>query len=351
MMLEGAQDAEGQPLELVFPTNEFASDIRIYQASAINLLSGLANEDPQTVVQRVQYYERDVLTMSNSREDILPLDKAAAQVVNLKNLVGYGARHEREPHPYYGNHNTPFARRMVQHFQFEHTVRGSFGFMITSRVINQPIVVQTNFFNDSPKDLTELSSVQVPPDERAVMERIVRGLWLVERAAEQMNYELLVQQYASGLNGDMCRVISKMGASDLRPLGYHILWSPKLAPSEDVAAIERVQIGDRGRRILKDAADALKEYKPDPVIIFGNVVGLLSRGNPSGEQVDRSVVVRWANRPEGSRSVDIVVPLNKDAYAIAIEAHRQWTPVQVQGIAAKVGNTWRLSEAKDFRTI
>jgi hypothetical protein len=346
-IFEGDEDAEGKPLEIVFPRDQGASDIRVYFASVINLLSALRDEEPQDVVRRIKHYDSDIFMLFNIDGDTVPLDRAVDQMEALQSMVGYAARSESDPRPHYENYQTPFALRIIKHCRFEHTVRGSFGFAVTSRIINpmSRVTYEQHPLPDMPP-----TTVMVPPEERSVMERIVRGLRLAETAAQQMDPQLIVREYSSGFNSGMCRAAMRLKADHYPPIECRILWSPKLKPSADVADVQKMAINERARNYLQDASEKLRVLQPETVTIRGNVVGLLSRGNPFSDraEVERLVVIRWVNRPSAGRPVDIIVALNKEEYALALDAHRKWTPVQVTGVAAKVGNEWRLAQAHNF---
>lgn len=349
-VFQGSEDAFGEPLEIVLPRDDDAKDTRVYQASAVNLMSALQNEDPQTIIRRIRNYDSDVFTLLNvddTSKESLSLERAVKQVSALKGLVGYSALSELDPKPHYSGYQTPKAHRMIDHYRFEHTRQGSFGFAISSRIVN-PV----SMYTQERMPFIDIPITTALPEERSVMERIIRGLRIAETAARNVDSQLIVREFISGFNSGMCRMTVKLKQDHFGPIECEILWSPKLKPSEDVAGVQKILISDRAQTFLREAAGILRQLKPETVTINGNVVGLLSRGNPFDDapDIERQVLIRWTNRPEG-RPVNVIVSIGKQDYEFALEAHRKWMLVQVTGIVAKVGNEWRMAAARNFGPI
>lgn len=352
-VFQGNQDAYGEPLEVVLPRDNTSSERTLYQASAVNLLSALSDEDPQTVVQRIKYYDSDVFTIYNTdvqSRDSIPLQRASRQIAALRRLVGHSAWAEYDLSPYHESKLNSLGRRMIGHYSFEHTVRGSFGLTICSRISSNIFApVQLSFWNPFFTN-SEDETIQLAPTERRVMERIVRGFTTVELSVRQSDPSILVDEYTSGFNANMCNAASALHQDHLGPIRCNVLWSPKLAPSKDVVESRNTELGDKGVGYLKAAAKKLRDFTPEPTRVLGNVYGVIANGRPfdNDETTERFAVVLWENR---DRKVRILIPVDRAEYEIAYECHRTQTPIEALGVVAKVGNEWRMSETISFKTI
>lgn len=231
---------------------------------------------------------------------------------------------------------------MVEHYRFGHTFAGSFGFTILSPIIHLPTpYVQMNLFGEAPPE-------PVPPIERRVMERIIRGLSNTRQAVRGNDPQLLIREYASGFNGNMCQSIVRMSQDKRVPIEYKVFWSPKVKPADDVDETQSFELSELSYDYLEYAANELKKLKPEYVTVRGRIVGLSSKDNPLGATAHRSVIIRGRYR-EDMRPVDIIVELNKDDYVTASQAHIEWVIVEVNGVLSRSGYNWRLTDATDFK--
>jgi len=345
-VFRGEVDGEGEPLEIVLPRNPNARDLNIYLENAVNLLSALADETVQDTVRRIAYYDRDVLRVRNLETDehnSITLRMATQQVHELREMVTYAACSEHEPKPYFLSGQIGIAKKMIEHYRFGHTFSGSFGFTIESPIVRIPSeYVQMRLL---PED-EELPG-PVMPIERRVMERIVRGLATTQQATKNMDSQLLIREYSSGFNSNMCQSIVTM-SRDKRPLEYTVLWSPKIKSPDDIQDVRLVRLVERSYEYLAYAAQELRRLKPQYVTVRGRVTGLTSKDNPLGASSKRSIVVRGTF--EGiARPTDILIGLDRDAYVTADKAHMNWYTVEVDGVISRIGNVWRLSDPSNFR--
>ncbi|MDM8526783.1 hypothetical protein QUF58_01115 [Anaerolineales bacterium HSG24] len=348
LVYKGSNDALGEPLEIVLPRNQNASDSNIYISSAINLLSAITDETPEVTVKKVKLYDTDVLDIRNletGERDSISLQLAAQQIQEVKHLIAYSACSEYDPQPHYKRQLTS-AKKMINHYQFGHTKQGSFIFTIESKIIREPTrYAQLRFL---PKDEDDMEPR--PPLERRVMERVVRGLLTTKQATTEKNIEILVNAYFYGFNSKMCNAITKMTQNQSDAIEYRVMWSPKIKPSLDVMDFESVTLNSADYHYLSKAELALKDVKPEKTTIKGMVKGLDSEGPPLGkEDTQRSVIIKWIERPYRARPVNVQVMLNKNEYTLAHKAHIEWIPIYVTGFLQETVSTRRLGSPENFR--
>ncbi len=353
LVFRGSTDIDGNPLELVLPADPRVPDIGYYLSGAVDILSAVENLPPQLVAERVKFYDRDVLKMRNLEtgdEDSITLKLAAKQVSELKGLIGYAACSDQDPRPHFDN-LLNIGKKVIERYRFGHTFSGSFGFTIESPPIGKPTIYTQAMQPPLDPDWAEEQEIMLLPFVRRVMERVVRGLLFTQDATRQSDVSILVDRYGTGFNSKMCASIVRMSKPKALPLEYRVQWSPKIEPSSDVIDPGTIRLSAVSYEYLEQAEQILRTLEPKVVDVQGLVTSLRSQDDPLEVGSARSIVMKWINRPMGERPVGIIVPLNRDDYLSASEAHINWQTVQVTGIAQKVGNTWRLSDPRGFRIL
>lgn len=349
IVLHGIADANNKPLELVFPKDGQAPEQESYVMKAIELLAALNNDPIQLVAQNIVYYDRDMLYVRNTQtddQDALPFVLATDQIIHIKQVIAYSACSEKEVRPYFVTQNLA-AKRVMSDFRFGHTFTGSFGFTIEApKLPDPPKFVQ---------EVLDLGENFPPPPvnvpfERRVMERIARGLQFSKQAENERDHRVLIREYASGFNSNMCSAIVGMSPDKDPIVEFRIAWSPKIKAGEDIAGMKPIRLRKDGYDILEFAAKQLKSLEPQTVKVVGHVRALTSSDNPQSLGTRRAVVIRGAY-PGVRRAVDIIVELDRDGYAKANDAHISWRNVEVTGTITRSGAAWRLSNAQDIRVL
>ena len=193
----------------------------------------------------------------------------------------------------FGGKNEPFfrsalqkARKVLDHFQFGHTVRSSFGYRIESKIIADSHV-QYDMFADKPEPIV--------PHERKVMERIYKGLVATDRAVYTGDLSLLTEGYEAGLNANMCTALLNMAGDRRDPIEYSFKWSKKITVSDELATTPQIKISGDHLEYLEAASEQLYRQNPAYVSIEGLVTDLSSKGDPESEELDgRSVTIQRA---------------------------------------------------------
>jgi hypothetical protein len=354
----GHEDADGEPLEIVLPKSTRSVEARFHLASAVNLLSAMGQDDPETIIARIKLFDYDVLRIRDietGQFNSIPLKLAAHQVNAMKNLVAFSACSEDEARTHFVTYQIKNAKEMLDHYRFGQTFSGSFGYSIESKLIREPSrYFQTQMRFDERinghEDEDDINPVLLPI-ERRVMERIVRGLVLTQQYSEQESVDGIVEQYHSGFNANMCEAIVDMSEKKRMPIECNILWSPKIQPSRDIAKVKSVQLNARSYQQLEIAAVKLRNTQPQEIVIKGRVTDLSASDNPLGNpDAKRSVIIKWTYRPSG-RPIKIIVSLDKSDYLTAIEAHQNWWTVEITGILQRAGNIWKLARPHGFAVV
>jgi hypothetical protein len=347
-VFQGPLDLNGEPLEIVLPTDEQSHDREMYIRSALNLLSALSMQTPEVIAQHIRGYERDILHISNiniGSQGAIGLTLAAMQVLSIKQILAYAACSERQPRPSFPGISKNSAK-IVEGFQFAHTVHGSFGFVIESPVGDQQ---ELPLFSET--EPIDIQKYIIPPIERRIMERLVRGLLSLQQALLRHDPSFISRAYAAGFNANMCRAMLKMSDHYRVPIEYKISWSPKIPPSDDIAHVEPIVLEGEAYSYLSQALTDLKNIPPQETTIIGHIIGLISRDNPmASDETPRLVMIRGINRNDRT-TISIGVVLSIEDYRLALDAHLHWQQVEISGELTRVGNTWQLSFYHDFNVL
>lgn len=351
----GTSEAHTQGFEVVLVADPARSDYWNYLQRAVELLSALNNEDSAQTLRRIQFVDTDVLSVRNVETggyDSISLELADRQVTQLKQLIKFAASSEKEPRPFF-NQSLRIGEAMAKHYRFGQTFRGSFGYTIQSplrhlsqRLMSQQPENQPSLFDEEPESFEDII---LPPFERRVMERVVRGLENTRLASSLRSPEILVTEYGSGLNGNMCLTLIRAAHIPDRVMEYSVLWSPRVKPTEGLDEHKATVLNEVSYGILAAAAEELRTIQPEVHRIRGRVTNLGSESDPLSESTaTREVAIKWTNRPEHGRPVKVIVRLDREDYVLAHKAHLSWSTVEVTGVVEKVGPTWRLVDPKDF---
>lgn len=347
----GHEDVNGDLFEIVLPQKDGSPEYPIYVMHTIEILSSLADKSRELIIQEIQSVNRDVMLVrevnSNGGTSI-PIESAAKQIPNLKQLVAYAACSEKNQKTHY--RDSTQGKDMAKHFRFGHTSNGSFGYRVESSV------GEKTQFQENTRQLRQLQIFEeqeievIPPLERRVMERIVRGLAATAETVQIGDLDPLLKGYAAGFNANMCYALLKVSEGHNEPIEFNVTWSKKIPVSKDVTQHCNIRIDRSHLGFLKTASQQLKKIEPIQTSIEGLVTALSSEDDPRGDDVEeRAVIIRVATGKHKSRKMRIA--LGKRDYEQAHRAHIDWKTISVTGVMQYIGSHWYLSDPQDFQII
>ena len=340
-LFHGHEDFEGRPFEIALYKDTEAPDFPLSVYHSLNTLASLNKKTPDSISQDILTFDRDILVVhvdKDAHTTAIPIEDAATQIYELKQLVLYGATSERSCRQHYDTW-LPSARATLDDFSFGHTVAGSFGFRLEAKLVSGQPINEPAFPGFEPR-----------PMSRIVLERIMRGLAATEQAVSESNTRPLVEGYRMGFNSNMCEAIAKISQDYARPVQYSIKWSRVFDASDDLANVRQVEIHPVHRKYLERASKELAFRESTFATVEGVVRSLDSKENPrSDDAAGRAVIIRGGTKGERWRQIHLI--LEKDDYLAAIRAHDEWKTVSVRGYLSKVGAKWVLDEPEGFEII
>ena len=341
LLFRGYEDIEGRPLEIALHKDSQAPDYSLSVYHSLRTLASLNRMSQEMISQEILTFDRDILVVrvdDAADSTAIPIEEAASQITELKQLVLYGATSERSRRKHYDTW-LPSARTTLDEFAFGHTVAGSFGFRLEAKLVGE-----------QSSDEPALAGFEPRPLSRIVMERIMRGLAATEQAVSDNSTRPLLEGYKTGFNSNMCDSIVKLSQDFARPVQYRMKWSQMFDVSEDVEEVTEVEIKGVHRQYLERASKELALRESSYATVEGVVRTLDSKENPRSEDTaGRSVVVHGGAKGEKWRQIHLI--LEKEDYLTAIRAHDDWQTVSVRGYLTKVGAKWVLQEPEGLNII
>lgn len=318
--------ADSDQLELILPAREHYADIQERIRQAVSSLSQIEDRQFEEVCADLVATNADSLLVRlqvSSESDSIPVAHAARHVKAIRNLLLYAGCSEIQARPHFEQPSTA-SFELLAGFEFCHTYKSSFGFEI-SNAITKP--ASTADFFDTPV-------------RRRMIERIARGVQLLDTAVNKEDPKVLIESYESGLNARMCDALVDIGLEGQLAFDIGIDWAASLAPSEDVLAFQDRRIGEAQISLLKYASEQLKIVKPKLERIDGLVVNLHCVADPKEGHAKRTVAVRVDHPQHGT--IEVKLSLGSDWYLLAINAHSKGTKISAIGELQRKGNTWSL---------
>jgi len=328
------KEIEGQSIPVYLPT-EKNTHYASYLEAALQTISALSGASPASIAADIRNRQRDILRIRTHTEDTegIPLSIAAEQIRQLKRLFAYGALAEAssKPQPYYLSTSQKAVQEILHKYQFGHTFRGSFGFIIRSPEYEQP-----SLFDGMP-----------PPWERRTLKRIARGLQLTQQAVKEHATDILVEGYKEGFTAEMCEAFSVIGLRGEHQTTVTFNWASAL-PIADQELPTDFTLSHAHYEYLRDAAEKLKKQEPQETIIEkAFVIDVGVTDNPAKPQTSRSILLRWYDITQDQTHLARLSLSAKD-YTKALKAQHDWLPVRVKGILVRKKGYWVFRSYSSF---
>ncbi len=328
-------------VELVVPTSVETSETVKRLDGALETLSQVEGRDRIEVITAVRSIGFDVVKSRVPDEqvygDTINLKQASSYTARMRELLAGGATTEIMPGAYFWRVKKK-GSEYAENCRFGHTFKGSFGFTIESPVLQNTHLV-----------LPGMEEFQEPPFERRVIQRLARGIRVLQEAASIEDPGVVVKAYETGLSANMCEYLADL-VEQTSPsgLGFSFTFSPEW-PTEP---FREAFIGPRHIQVARIAAKAMREQLPPrPETVNGRVIRLQNEADPtdlSDVTLAREVVIHWESE---DGDLNVKVALSPSDYLAAAEAHPRGQSVEVKGALERRGWRWIIVSPTDFRIL
>ena len=326
--------SENDKIEMPLSTRRDSYDSERLIADALRTLSQLDDRNASQILDDINSIGfdriRSIIPDEFVRSDTINLSVAGDFLSRARQLIITTATTELQPSAFFGR-VTKEAIAYTERCRFGHTFRGSFGFTIESPVVR----------NDEPS----LPVVdQVPPFERRVVQRLVRGFTNIKIAEDSENSGIIAEHFRTGFNANMCDALIDLLEKTTDRLKFEIAWSPEWQPPADISQVGTFAIKPSTIELVRDAARSLRRVETARnYTVVGQVIRLKSEHNPADllDLSPREVVLQWNSPDFGALNVKVI--LSPPDYIIAVEAHKSGRSISVSGLLERVGRSWILS--------
>ncbi len=347
LVFEGKSPYIDDTVTIVLPSRTDFADYQLRLVDCIRMLSQHLQEAPDTLIQKIAHWDRDVLKIRvvspRSNEQLLPLDFASKLIDKYREFVAFAATTETTPKRFYAK-VTNAGRDFVGNCMFGHTFVGSFGLTIECPLDLAPA-------------LPLLDLPQLRPFPRAVTERIATGYRNITTAVVNENPDVIVNSHRTGFSGNMCEILTDIyELLDGREMEQKVIWAPELTPPQHLSEAQTlVKIDFRSYKMLK-AASAVLQTVDEPnedKTIEGRITRLKSEKPPLNTEefaiALRTIVILWEIEKQQPLSIHIELPL--ELYRSACDAHKNGQRIRVKGKPKKIGKFWTLTDHHDFEVV
>jgi hypothetical protein len=320
-----------ESMELVVPTSDIFYDSREKIRQIILALALIERFSPIDICSKIIGINYDSLLIKLQIDPIsgtIPVEAAPKHIGAIKNLIIFAACSEINRKPYY-DEPISGAVKLISSFKFCHTFEGSFGFEIASEITN---------YSDT--------NTMIAPVQRKIVERIAKGLILLQSAVDTEDPMSLIGSYDSALNSKMCDALSDIGLSGEVPFKFDIQWASSIEPDENLKIFNEITISEAHVSVLKYVSEQLKIVKPYGTQISGYVVNLHCINDPKDNQSRRTIELKVNHAEHGK--ILIKMDLAAKWYLLAIDAHTKGVAISAKGILQRKGSTWMMDAITDM---
>jgi len=277
---------------------------------AINTLSQVEGKDRNEIASDIRSIGFDVV---RSRvpdelvfEDTIHLDQAVSYTANIKKLLAASATTEITPDLYFFRVKKE-ASQYAENCRFGHTFKGSFGFTIESPVTPnvEPVFPGME---------------QMPPFARRVIQRLARGIKVIQEAVETQDPAVAVRGFQTGFSANMCEEFANLVQYTAPSgMGFGFLLSPEWPAPQ----LGELWVGPQHVEMSQVAAKSMREQAPmQPLEIYGRIIRLQNEADPQDlldQTHEREIVICWKSDEFGDTSVRL--SLGPADHLAAVEAH------------------------------
>lgn len=322
-------------MELLLPSSDNFADAKARIADAVTALSQIEGKTLRDMSLELQRTNRDSLRIRLEVDEdavSIPLNHAPHHIQGIRNLFLYSACSEVKVERHFEAPLT-MASHFIEECEFGHTFKGSFGFVVSTKLLNP----------------NETADVFNRPFSRRSIERIVRGFQSLKKAVSEDDPDFLVDSYEVGFNARMCDAINDIALHGEVFFDCEVSWASNTPPPEDLASFRTVHIGSSEVSVLAYAAEHLKAVEGRSEEIIGKVVNLHCARNPSDDTSKPVIAIKTRHPTYGL--IEVRMRLGSNRYLKAVEAHTNGKEVRVRGVLERKGNTWLINGITNFEPI
>lgn len=319
--------ARGRP-EIILPRTERLGDYADVVSRLIEIFAKVAETDELSLYRDLVTADRDVIRVRAAGEDdgAVALHDGLALLRGAHDMMLAAACSLRNPRPAYRPGSNRAASDYVRRIRVGQTEQGSFAVTLLPPVVAPPLRVGVR----GPAD---------DPLERAMTRRMVGALTAARIATERTMGGVgnaFVEVVEAGVSANLCDALVTL-IEPFPGLDVSVTWARTLPRP---VARDVVRFGRADAPILREAARVFRDLEPRPAQRLVGVVQRLKRG---GAETAGMIGLRTSI---DGRNQSVRADLPQSDYERALRAHREKTPICMEGDLDRIGQRWRLLNAR-----
>lgn len=330
-------EAHDKP-EIILPRTDHLGDYPTVVSKLIAIFSMTAGGDELSIYRNLIGADSDILrvrSILNGDDGSVPIDAGVEIVFQARQMLLAAACAAQAPQPLFRAGANREASDYLRRVRLGQTEHGSF---IVTLLAPVPPLLQPRL------DLEE-TAFDDEPFERQVTLRLTHALEAsrnaVERATAGEGGDAFDSAVREGVSANLCEAVAGL-IDQACGLEISLTWA-RTRPRHQVRHTVAFTANDA--EVLKEAARTFRARHPKPdVTLYGNVYRL-TRGHEAVE----GLVTLKALVDGHLRSVHTV--LDQANYGVAVQAHKEKWPVLVNGDLERIGQRWRLTNARITATL
>lgn len=320
---------EGEPFTAIVPKKEEMLDYQNRIKSLINnTLSVIEERDPNKISLGIENVGYDLMTLriqSDNLKNVIPIIYLSTVFEQVKNALKANANKIISPRPKY---STPFGvvDELLRKSEFISLDKGS---------VTVTVRVPWKFESDRPEDIVE----------QTLSKNL--GRETIESFTSSLeNFKTLKVPDVSIINKNLCDAFYKLleNTGENTKINITTTFDETNKPKEKV--ITEVSIDSSYTQKLLNFSIELNKLPEEPETkIIANIVEL--KREQEGKPSEKREI--WVYDKKLEKRIEI--NLDKEAYRLACDAHRDKKEIEANGILSKKGNLWSLREPSRFKIV
>lgn len=338
----GISDAEA-----LLPARRDLADYVERMSDIVQMLAAVEQRKASQVLADLSSPPADVLRLQvsapNATLGSLPLAEGIRLIEGGRGLLTAAACSAHQPQAYYPRQAYRESLDLLETCQLGQTERGSFIATIMTPIPPQVERQIEMFPGDSLQHLLDTE-----PCPRKTTLRLMVALDHMHGAIHTGNYDSILGGVNRGVSANLCEAIASMKpGGDQATLQIHMSWS-RNRPKVMSSIPHKVSFSQTAFSIIQEAGRKLRELPSTRRARLEGVVVSLKADASLVNNFEGTVTLRTNL---GGRSTRVQLVLDRDAYLLACDAHRDGKAVAVTGFVQREAKRHRLLEPENFQVL
>ena len=323
--------ARGRP-EIILPRIQRLGDYAAVVSRLVEIFADAAETDELSLYRDLVTADRDVVRVQAAEDSdgAVAVDDGLALLRGARDLLLAAACSLGNPRPLYRAGSNREAAEHVRRIHLGQTEHGSFTVTLLTPVVAPAMQRPTVTDDRRPED---------DPMERRITTRLVGALTAARTAIERTvvgDANAFSEAVEGGVSANLCEALVVL-IEPFPTLDVSVTWARTLPRR---GARETVRFGQDEVPILREAARSFRNREPRPDVQLSGIVQRLKRDET---EFGGNVVLRTYMEGQNQSVTALLEPFD---YEQAIRAHRAKAPVVMEGDLERIGQRWRLLNAR-----